>query len=72
MKYYIINFHALANFLLAPENSLQPISTVGDKVSKWFAKYIFYYSIPVVPKLFWFADHLEKFGGPRRTKYWII
>jgi len=24
---------------------------------------------PVVPKLFWFADHLEKIGGPRRIKY---
>ncbi len=22
----------------------------------------------VVPKLFWFADHSQKFGGPRRTK----
>ncbi len=23
----------------------------------------------VVHKLFWFADHLQKFGGPRRTEY---
>ncbi len=26
----------------------------------------------VIPKLFWFADHLEKFGGPRRTKFWFF
>ncbi len=25
--------------------------------------------IPVVPKLFLLADHLEKVGGPRRAKY---
>jgi len=27
---------------------------------------------PVVPKLFRFADHLEKFGGQRNTRYWSI
>jgi len=29
----------------------------------------FFTSRPVVPKLFWFADHLEKFGGNKLLEF---